>query len=169
MIDKDFFKKDTEYYNEFRMLSSSEKENIRKKYQKLRRKAVKLLNDDLHNQGHTGSIGGIDVADDEIWKYLDGKEKELFNKYARILDFVWGFKPHQESYKIKRFNEMKLIKEGLRFNTTYLTLPKGEYNIKDVLKEVEELKEDLEMWLKGGWQTVTAVDKEHKEIIPLMK
>ena len=72
--------------------------------------------------------------------------------------------------KVKRFkdilNESKLITEGLRFNTTYLSLPAGEYQIKDVLKEVRELEKDLVQWLKGGWQTITTVDNEHKEIIP---
>ena len=103
MINKDFYSNDKEYHDDF--LKSYNKEEIREKYKELRRKALKLLNDDLHKQGHEGSIGGIDVSDDEIWKYLNGDEKKLFNKYSRILDFEWGFKSHKENYKIKNFNE----------------------------------------------------------------
>ena len=168
MIDQEFYKKDKEFHKEFRLLTSMDKSNIRKVWSELRRKAVKLLNDDLHGSGHEGSIMGMDVSDDEIWKYLEGEEKELFNKYSRFLDFIGGYKPHTENH-VKKFKEFKMIKEGMRFNTTYLSLPSGEYNIEDVLEEVEKLKEDLMVWKKGGWRTVSTVDTEHKEIIPLMK
>jgi hypothetical protein len=183
MIDDEFFKRDKEYYDEYLKLKSFDKDELRIKYRELRRKALKLLNDDLHGSGHEGSIGGMDAYDDELWKYLEGDEKMLFNKYARILDFEMGFKPHQnhrssdsdihkESYKVKRFKdiikESKSINEGLRFNSTYLRLPVGEYELKDVLKEVEELEAELKSWLKMGWQIVSTVG-EDSEIIPMMK
>lgn len=65
--------------------------------------------------------------------------------------------------------ESKLIKEGMRFNTTYFSLPDGEYNIQDIINELEEMLEMFKGWKKGGWQTVSAPDHENKEIIPLMK
>ena len=189
MVDPEFNKRDDDFYHEYISSNRIDIDKIREKYKVLRSKALKLLNDDLHGKGHEGSIGGMDVYDDELWKYLDGEEKELFNKYAKFLDFDWGFKPqdifnslrmrdsiendpsHKENYHVKKFKdivkESKLITEGLRFNTTYLSLPSGEYNIIDVLKEIRELEVDLTEWFKGGWQTITAVDREHKEIIPM--
>lgn len=189
MIDQDFYKKDKEFYHEYLKTFFKNKDEIRNTWKELRRKALRLLNDDLHHQGHEGSIGGMDVSDDELWKYLKGEEKELFNKYARFLDFEMGFRPHRDNddnqegfvirksnrpttFKVKRFKdikESKLIKEGMRFNTTYFSLPEGEYNIDDVLKELEELKNELMVWKRGGWQTVSAPDRDNKEIIPLMK
>lgn len=183
MVDPEFYKNDKDFYSEWIGMKGKDKSKMKEEWKELRRKALRLLNDDLHEKGHQGSIMGIDVSDDELWKYLDGEEKERFNKIARILDFEWGFKPNvggegiviKPSNKsfVKKFkdikNEAKMIKEGMRFNTTYISLPDGEYNIEDVLKELEELKNELMVWKRGGWQTVSAPDRENKEIIPLMK
>lgn len=75
----------------------------------------------------------------------------------------------KESYKIKKFDEFKNLNECLRYNTKFLSLNPGKHSIKDVLDEVIKLKENLEMWSDGVWITVTTVDIEHKEIIPLTK
>lgn len=168
MVDPEFFKNDNEFYSEWIGMKGKDKSKMREEWKELRRKALRLLNDDLHEKGHQGSIMGVDVEDDELWKYLEGDEKRRFNKLARILDFESGFRPHKENY-VKKFKEFKMIKEGMRFNTTYISLPDGEYNIEDVLKELEELKNELMVWKRGGWQTVSAPDRENKEIIPLMK
>ena len=65
---------------------------------------------------------------------------------------------------IKRYTQLN---EGFRVNNTYLSLSSGEHNITEVLLEVKELEEALTFWIKGGWKSVTSLDNEHKEIIPL--
>jgi len=71
--------------------------------------------------------------------------------------------------KIKKFEEFKL-NEGLRFNSTLLSLDNGEHPIEDVIIEVKRLLTDLEDWQwKLDVKMVSAPDKDHKEIIPLWK
>ena len=70
--------------------------------------------------------------------------------------------------KIKKFEEFKL-NEGMRFNSELLSLDAGEHPIEHVIFEVRKLLSDLEDWRDMNVDTVTAMDKEHKEIIPLWK
>ena len=67
--------------------------------------------------------------------------------------------------KIKKFEEFKL-NEGMRFNSVLLSLDSGEHPIEDLIFEVRKLLSDLEDWRDMDVKSVTAVDNEHKEIIP---
>jgi len=70
--------------------------------------------------------------------------------------------------KIKKFEEFKL-NEGMRFNSVLLSLDSGEHPIEDLIFEVRKLLSDLEDWRDMDVKSVTAVDNEHKEIIPYWK
>ena len=70
--------------------------------------------------------------------------------------------------KIKKFEEFKL-NEGMRFNSVLLSLDSGEHPIEYLIFEVRKLLSDLEDWRDMDVKSVTAVDNEHKEIIPYWK
>ena len=68
--------------------------------------------------------------------------------------------------KIKKFEHFKL-NEGLRFNSDYLSLDLGEYNIDEILAEAKKLVNTLESWKKLN---VSTIETYHtKEIIPNWK
>ena len=90
---KKMMMEDDKLFKEFQTLKKDKIEKMREDWKALRRKALRLLNDDLHSKGKTGSIMTMDVEDDELYPYLKGKEAKDFFKYARILDFNTGYKP----------------------------------------------------------------------------
>jgi len=86
-------KNDGKYYKEYLKLNKDEISKMRDDYKKLRLEALKNLNDDLENKGHTGKIMSIDAADVELFPHLKGEKLQAFKKYSRILDFADGYKP----------------------------------------------------------------------------
>lgn len=68
---------------------------------------------------------------------------------------------------MKHIKEFNIVNEGTRYNSQSLSLEPGEHLLTDLLKEVTELKINLEQWMKDDWRSVTAMDSGHKEIIPL--
>lgn len=85
-------KLDNKYYRKFISLTSEEIEQVKQDYKDLKREALKNLNKDLHDKGHTGSLGASDVADTELFDHLDKEKSKKFQEYSRILDFKDGFK-----------------------------------------------------------------------------
>jgi DNA-binding transcriptional regulator GbsR (MarR family) len=112
-----FYKNDDKYYKKFISLSKEKIEDLKKEYRELKRKGIKNLNDELKEEGHEGTITSIDLADSEIFYYLDKAESEKFNEYSRILDFEDGYKPK----KSKKMNENVETTDKL-IKTTFQTV-----------------------------------------------
>jgi hypothetical protein len=112
-----FYQNDDKYYKKFISLSKEKIEDLKKEYRELKKEGIKKLNDELKEEGHEGSITAIDLSDSEIFYYLDKAESEKFNEYARILDFVDGYKPK----KSKKVNENVETSDKL-IKTTYQTV-----------------------------------------------
>jgi ArsR family metal-binding transcriptional regulator len=84
-------KEDDIYYKKFQSLTKSEINDIRKEWKELRHEALKNLNDELHKNDKSGSIGGTDVEDVDLYKYLKGENLKKFKEASRILDFESGY------------------------------------------------------------------------------
>lgn len=151
-----YHKNDEKYYKKFLSLSKEKIEDIKKEYKELKRKGIKKLNDDLHAEGHSGSLGSVDLADSEIFYYLDKAESEKFNEYSRILDFVDGYKPR----KSKKINENVETTDKL-ITTTYQTVTPESAADGDFSDQGFE-DEDGESMLPDEYdieEGITAVDK----------
>jgi hypothetical protein len=86
-------KYDLIYYKQFQSLSKSELEQMRENWKAMRRFSLSKLNKELNDSGKNGQLLNIDVSDEELYPYLDDKNKTTFFKYSRILDFSDGYKP----------------------------------------------------------------------------
>ena len=71
--------------------------------------------------------------------------------------------------KLFDFIEDQKIVEGERFNSKYIQLSIGEHTLIEVLNEVNQLRDILQSWKEDNWNKVTAMDRDHKEIISLKK
>ena len=89
-------KNDAEFYAEYKTKSASDIKKIRTEYKKMRIEALEKMNKELN-----GKIMNIDASDSDLYPYVSNKD--LFLKYARILDFVDGYKPTNESKEEKNF------------------------------------------------------------------
>lgn len=96
-------KYDLIYYNQYLSISNSDLEQMRENWKSMRRYALYKLNKELNDFGKNGQILNIDVSDEELYPYIDDKDKSLFFKYSRILDFSDGYKP----------KDIIMIKKGL--------------------------------------------------------
>jgi hypothetical protein len=61
--------------------------------------------------------------------------------------------------KIKKFNELQTLNEGMRVNPKLLSLD-GEYNIEDVIKEIKILSTEIIEWKKNGAKKVKGKGSE---------
>lgn len=77
----------------YQIMPSSEIRKIREFYRAMRIAALKDLNTELNPSGLGGSIGGMDVADHELYPYVNAEKRDKFYIYSRILDFADGYKP----------------------------------------------------------------------------
>jgi len=147
-------KEDEKYYKKFQSLTKSEINDIRKEWKELRHEALKNLNDDLRNNyGKEGSIGGSDVEDVELYKYLKGDKLKKFKEASRILDFEVGYSKKKMNENVETTD--KLIK------TTYQTITpesaeKGDFEDQGWEDEEGKSMTPDEYDIEEG---ITAVDK----------
>lgn len=85
---------DLKYFKEFQTKSSSDIEQMREVWKKIRRNALSKLNRELNDNGKAGQLFSMDVSDEELYPYVGSdSDKQTFFKYSRILDFKDGYKP----------------------------------------------------------------------------